>query len=64
MMTKHEFYDHSDILKRSRSAINVGKLDVHARLMRNYKGVPEWWFLILLVGKHGILYFINICVEG
>jgi len=40
-----------DILKRSRSAINAGKLDVHARLMRNYKGVPEWWFLILLVGS-------------
>eukprot|EP01018_Ginkgo_biloba_P003687 Gb_13916 [translate_table: standard] len=40
-----------DILKRSRSAMNAGKLDVHARLMRQYKEVPQWWFLILLVGS-------------
>jgi ABC-type proline/glycine betaine transport system permease subunit len=27
------------------------KLDVHARLMKRYKQVPQWWFLILLLGS-------------
>lgn len=30
--------------------MNSVKLDVHAKLMKNYKGVPEWWFLIILAG--------------
>ena len=51
MMMRSELYDRSDMLQRSISAINDGKLDVHARLMRRYKEVPEWWFLILLVGS-------------
>ncbi|KAH9314171.1 hypothetical protein KI387_022798 [Taxus chinensis] len=42
---------HSEILKQSRSSMNTGRPDVHARLMRNYRGVPQWWFLILLVGS-------------
>lgn len=40
-----------DILKQSKSAIHNAKMDVHARLMKNYKQVPEWWFLILLIGS-------------
>lgn len=27
------------------------KLDIHARLMKNYSQVPQWWFLILLGGS-------------
>lgn len=27
------------------------KLDIHAKLMKKYKQVPEWWFLILLIGS-------------
>ncbi|GLT75750.1 hypothetical protein SLA2020_474490 [Shorea laevis] len=27
------------------------KLDVHARLMKSYKQVPQWWFLSLLLGS-------------
>lgn len=25
------------------------KLDIHAKLMRSYKTVPEWWFLVILI---------------
>ncbi|XP_022727287.1 oligopeptide transporter 4-like isoform X2 [Durio zibethinus] len=25
-----------------------GKEDIHTRLMKNYKGIPSWWFYILL----------------
>ncbi|XP_022927192.1 oligopeptide transporter 3-like isoform X2 [Cucurbita moschata] len=40
-----------DIWKQSREAIKNAKLDIHAKLMQNYKQVPEWWFLILLFGS-------------
>ncbi|XP_058070625.1 oligopeptide transporter 3-like [Magnolia sinica] len=41
----------SDIWRQSKSAMNSAKMDIHARLMKNYKDVPQWWFLILLVGS-------------
>jgi hypothetical protein len=30
-------------------ASHSGKVDVHTRLMRNYKDIPTWWFHILLL---------------
>lgn len=47
----YRFLLSSDILKQSRSAVKNMKLDIHARLMKAYKPVPEWWFLILLIGS-------------
>ncbi|CAN1336925.1 Oligopeptide transporter 3 [Linum perenne] len=42
----------SDIWRQSRSAMKKNvKLDVHAKLMKAYKQVPEWWFMILLGGS-------------
>ncbi|KAI5671259.1 hypothetical protein M9H77_11623 [Catharanthus roseus] len=41
----------SDIWKQSRSAAKHAKLDIHAKLMKSYKQVPQWWFLILLFGS-------------
>ncbi|OAY43433.1 oligopeptide transporter 3 [Manihot esculenta] len=40
-----------DILRQSRSAMKNVKLDIHAKLMKSYKEVPEWWFYILLIGS-------------
>ncbi|KAK4795067.1 hypothetical protein SAY86_013061 [Trapa natans] len=40
-----------DIVKQSREAMSNVKLDIHAKLMKKYKQVPQWWFLILLVGS-------------
>lgn len=40
-----------DIFRQSQAAVTNAKLDIHAKLMRNYKQVPQWWFLILLVGS-------------
>ena len=34
--------------------MNTVKLDIHAKLMKSYKQVPQWWFLILLAGSIGI----------
>ncbi|OVA02186.1 Oligopeptide transporter [Macleaya cordata] len=52
-MTHVALFHGSDILRRSKSAMKDVKLDVHARLMKNYKDVPHWWFLILLVSSIG-----------
>lgn len=41
----------SDIWKQSRSAAKNIKLDIHAKLMKSYKQVPMWWYLVLLVGS-------------
>ncbi|KAI0501112.1 hypothetical protein KFK09_016055 [Dendrobium nobile] len=43
-----------DIWRQSKSAVNSAKLDIHAKMMRNYKQVPQWWFLILLAGSIGL----------
>ncbi|MQM14203.1 hypothetical protein Taro_047133 [Colocasia esculenta] len=40
-----------DIWRQSRAAAKSSKLDVHARLMKSYKEVPQYWYLILLVGS-------------
>ncbi|KAI3915062.1 hypothetical protein MKW92_007251 [Papaver armeniacum] len=48
-MTHVALFHGRDILRRSKSAMKDAKLDIHARLMKNYKDVPQWWFLILLV---------------
>ncbi|KAI3417355.1 uncharacterized protein J3R85_014472 [Psidium guajava] len=31
-------------------ASSEGKEDIHTKLMRNYKDIPQWWFYILLAG--------------
>ncbi|RWW84021.1 hypothetical protein BHE74_00007416 [Ensete ventricosum] len=41
----------SDIWRQSKSAMNTAKMDIHAKLMKNYKQVPQWWFLVLLAGS-------------
>ncbi|XP_020585185.1 oligopeptide transporter 7-like [Phalaenopsis equestris] len=39
----------SEIWQMSKSAFKDKKMDVHTRLMRRYKQVPEWWFICMLV---------------
>ncbi|KAH1055560.1 hypothetical protein J1N35_033625 [Gossypium stocksii] len=50
-LTHVALFNGSDILKQSRSAMKNVKLDIHAKLMKKYKQVPEWWFYILLIGS-------------
>ncbi|KAL8469218.1 hypothetical protein ACS0TY_032157 [Phlomoides rotata] len=50
-LTHVALFHGSDIWKQSRSAVKNAKLDVHAKLMKSYKQVPQWWFLVLLVGS-------------
>ncbi|KAL2245032.1 UNVERIFIED_CONTAM: Oligopeptide transporter 3 [Sesamum indicum] len=50
-LTHVALFHGSDIWKQSKSAVKNVKLDIHAKLMKSYKQVPQWWFLILLVGS-------------
>ncbi|KAF6166720.1 hypothetical protein GIB67_005596 [Kingdonia uniflora] len=36
-----------EIYERFRQSYN-GKIDIHTKLMRNYKDIPNWWFYLLL----------------
>ncbi|KAI3699359.1 hypothetical protein L2E82_43615 [Cichorium intybus] len=38
-----------ELSQLSNSAFQEKKLDVHSRLMRQYKQVPEWWFTCILL---------------
>lgn len=37
-----------DIWQLSKAAFKVQQVDVHTRLMKRYKQVPQWWFLGIL----------------
>ncbi|KAH0716485.1 hypothetical protein KY290_006839 [Solanum tuberosum] len=50
-LTHVALFHGSDIWKQSRSAVKNVKMDIHAKLMKSYKQVPQWWFLALLVGS-------------
>ncbi|KAL2542297.1 Oligopeptide transporter 6 [Abeliophyllum distichum] len=48
----------SDIWKQSKSAFKSNKkMDIHTRLMKAYKQVPLWWFLIILVVNIALILF-------
>ncbi|CAO2819317.1 unnamed protein product [Amaranthus hypochondriacus] len=38
-----------DIWEQSKSSFKEKKMDIHSKLMRRYKEVPEWWFWVILV---------------
>jgi hypothetical protein len=38
-----------EIWLRSRAALKSNEVDVHTRLMRKYKDIPQRWFMVLAV---------------
>ncbi len=38
-----------EIWLRTRASFKNNEVDVHTRLMRRYKDIPSWWFLILTI---------------
>ncbi|KAM0828507.1 hypothetical protein ACQ4PT_067493 [Festuca glaucescens] len=47
----------SEIWQLSRSAFKEKRVDVHTKLMRGYKQVPEWWFICILIANIAITVF-------
>ncbi|KAL7255667.1 hypothetical protein ACSBR1_009738 [Camellia fascicularis] len=46
----HVFLFHGrELWQQSKSAFQERKMDVHTKLMRKYKQVPEWWFSCILL---------------
>ncbi|XP_030935387.1 oligopeptide transporter 6-like [Quercus lobata] len=47
-----------DLWKQSKSAFGEKtKIDIHTKLMKKYKKVPMWWFLVILVVNIGLIMF-------
>lgn len=42
------FCVHRDLWQLSKGVLKDKPMDVHMKLMRSYKQVPEWWFLCVL----------------
>lgn len=54
----HVFLFHGkEIWQLSKSAFQENKMDVHTKLMRKYKQVPEWWFMCILFVNIGATIF-------
>lgn len=48
-----------EIWRQSKSAFGENKkIDIHTRLMRRYKSVPNWWFHVILVTNIALIIFI------
>ncbi|XP_047943134.1 oligopeptide transporter 3-like [Salvia hispanica] len=50
-LTHVALFHGSDIWKQSKAAVKNAKADIHTKLMQSYKQVPQWWFMVLLVGS-------------
>ncbi|KAF3544046.1 hypothetical protein DY000_02001417 [Brassica cretica] len=52
----------SDLWKQTRGAFKTNKkMDIHTRIMKkNYKEVPMWWFLVILVINIALIVFISV----
>ncbi|XP_074268234.1 oligopeptide transporter 7-like isoform X4 [Silene latifolia] len=47
----------SEIWEQSKASFKDKKMDVHTKLMRRYREVPEWWFWVILVVNIGFTIF-------
>ncbi|KAG2297057.1 hypothetical protein Bca52824_043726 [Brassica carinata] len=52
----------SDLWKQTRGAFKRNKkMDIHTRIMKkNYRDVPMWWFLVILVLNIALIVFISV----
>jgi hypothetical protein len=46
----HAFVDFYKGLRYGKGNYAGNMMDVHSLLMSKYKGIPDWWFLLILVG--------------
>ncbi|KAJ8640515.1 hypothetical protein MRB53_017209 [Persea americana] len=52
-LTHVALFNGREVYQRFRASYS-GKDDIHTRLMRKYKDIPEWWFYLLLAVTVGI----------
>ena len=46
-----------EIWEQSKASFQEKKVDIHTRLMRKYKQVPEWWFVCILLANIAVTVF-------
>ncbi|KAM0934642.1 putative oligopeptide transporter, OPT superfamily [Dioscorea sansibarensis] len=57
IITHVALFHGKEIWQMSKSAFQEKKIDVHTRLMRKYKQVPEWWFICILIANIALTIF-------
>ncbi|VVA20226.1 PREDICTED: oligopeptide transporter [Prunus dulcis] len=48
-LTHVALFNGREIYKQYRRASHSGKVDIHTRLMKKYKDIPNWWFHLMLL---------------
>ncbi|XP_018859946.1 oligopeptide transporter 7-like isoform X2 [Juglans regia] len=46
-----------EIWEQSKSSFQEQSMDIHTKLMRKYRQVPEWWFVVILIGNIALTIF-------
>lgn len=46
-----------EIMEQSKASFKDNTADIHTKLMRKYKQVPEWWFWLILVANVAVTIF-------
>lgn len=46
-----------EIWEQSKSSFQEKSMDIHTKLMRKYKQVPEWWFVCILISNIALTIF-------
>ncbi|XVF53341.1 hypothetical protein PTKIN_Ptkin05aG0091800 [Pterospermum kingtungense] len=51
-------FDGRDLWRQAKSAFKDNKkMDIHTKLMKKYKSVPTWWFVVILVSNIALVLF-------
>ncbi|GAV82821.1 OPT domain-containing protein [Cephalotus follicularis] len=52
-------FNGSELWKQSMRAFGgTRKMDIHTKLMKKYKSVPTWWFIVILVLNIALIFFV------
>ncbi|WCJ26608.1 oligopeptide transporter 7 [Euphorbia peplus] len=46
-----------EIWDQSKASFQETEMDIHTKLMRRYKQVPQWWFICILIGNIALTIF-------
>ncbi|GKU90473.1 hypothetical protein SLEP1_g4463 [Rubroshorea leprosula] len=60
ILTHVAFFNGKEILGLFRASFKENKVDIHTKLMRKYKDIPNWWFYLIL--GVSLLLTLHLCI--
>ncbi|GLU04847.1 hypothetical protein SLE2022_219760 [Rubroshorea leprosula] len=60
ILTHVAFFNGKEILGLFRASFKENKVDIHTKLMRKYKDIPNWWFYMIL--GVSLLLTLHLCI--